>query len=159
MYCSNCGKQIVDDSNFCSYCGVKVTSLENIDESSPSDVSPSFTDRIYGIDFQIPEGFETTDGVDNKGIGMTVEYNRVYSNGGETIEISVSSAGGGFRWDLSKNRRFDDVDKTINGYKGVFSPSEDCFQYIDRKKLVIIKGASDEQLKSIMPTKKKGFFG
>lgn len=27
MYCNKCGKQIVDDSVFCSYCGVKVEHL------------------------------------------------------------------------------------------------------------------------------------
>ena len=33
MFCSKCGKQIVDDSIFCSYCGVKVE--ENKPRESP----------------------------------------------------------------------------------------------------------------------------
>lgn len=33
MYCNKCGKQIVDDSVFCSYCGVKVKQI--IQDESP----------------------------------------------------------------------------------------------------------------------------
>lgn len=33
MYCNKCGKQIVDDSIFCSYCGIKVEQV--IQEDSP----------------------------------------------------------------------------------------------------------------------------
>lgn len=28
MYCKSCGKQIVDDSRFCSYCGIELNSVE-----------------------------------------------------------------------------------------------------------------------------------
>ena len=112
IFCFNCGKEIDEHSNFCMYCGTKLISNNVMNENSLEAHSPSFVDEIYGIKFQIPVGFETIDGVDNKGIGLTTEYNRVYSNSIKTIKISVSSISSHhFNWDLNKNRRFDDVEK------------------------------------------------
>ena len=46
MYCSNCGKDINDDSKWCSYCGKKVNSNNNVNnknDNSNSKSKPLFT--------------------------------------------------------------------------------------------------------------------
>lgn len=37
MYCNKCGKQIVDDSVFCSYCGVKVEQSVQAEANTDTD--------------------------------------------------------------------------------------------------------------------------
>ena len=43
MYCNKCGKQIVDDSIFCSYCGVKV---EQIIRDFPNNLKVYISERV-----------------------------------------------------------------------------------------------------------------
>lgn len=119
-------------------------------ENTSKTLTPSFTDSIYGINFQIPEGYETFSGTDNQNKGTMVIYDRTYSNhaGGE-IRISVSTTKGNFYWDLSQNRAYDDVEVTINGHNGVLK-SSGTFSYISGDKLVTIQGASQQQLESII---------
>ena len=128
-------------------------STNNVDstaDDTEESLSPSFTDTIYGIDFKIPEGFETIDGTDNQNKGTSTTYDRSYMGpNAEMITISVSTTQGNFYWDLSQNRAYDDVDKTINGHDGVLS-SSGMFSYIDGEKLVIIQGATKSQLKEII---------
>ena len=126
------------------------TSYYNEDTESET-LSPSFTDTIYGIDFQIPEGFETFDGTDNQNKGTSTTYDRSYIGpDAGLIRISVSTAEGNFYWDLSQNRAYDDVDKTINGHEGILDVGGG-FKYVtDDGKLVMIDGASEDQLESII---------
>ena len=133
----------------------KNSSIINSSNNAPAEntsktLTPSFTDSIYGINFQIPEGYETFSGTDNQNKGTMVIYDRTYSNhaGGE-IRISVSTTKGNFYWDLSQNRAYDDVEVTINGHNGVLK-SSGTFSYISGDKLVTIQGASQQQLESII---------
>lgn len=113
-------------------------------------LSPSFTDNIYGINFQIPEGYETLGGTDNQNKGTMVVYDRNYMGpNGSSIDISVSTAKGSFYWDLTQNREYDDVEKTINGHDGVYK-SSGIFSYVVGDKLIVIRGASEQQLQSII---------
>ena len=120
------------------------------DTTVDEPLSPAFKDTIYGIDFEIPEGDETFDGTDNQNKGTMTTYDRSYlgSDGG-LIRISVSTTQGNFYWDLTQNRDYDDVDKTINGHTGVLK-SSGVFSYVDGEKLVVIEGASTSQLKDII---------
>ncbi|WP_407411193.1 hypothetical protein [Methanobrevibacter sp.] len=121
-----------------------------ISDSSSETLSPSFTDTIYGINFQIPEGYETFSGTDNKNKGTMVTYDRSYLGpDGNIIEISISTTQGSFYWDLSQNREYDDVEKTINGHDGVMK-SSGIFSYVTGDKLVVITGADEQQLESII---------
>lgn len=120
-------------------------------ENNSKTITPSFTDSIYGINFQIPEGYETFAGTDNQNKGTMVTYDRTYLNhgGGGEITISVSTTKGSFHWDLSQNRAYDDVEVTINGHSGVLK-SSGTFSYLSGDKLVTIQGASQQQLESII---------
>ena len=41
MFCSNCGKEITDDSSFCPSCGTKIVKLAEITEmSKKANISP-----------------------------------------------------------------------------------------------------------------------
>lgn len=42
MYCSKCGKQIVDDSIFCSYCGIKIEQV--VQNNSPKGMDELIID-------------------------------------------------------------------------------------------------------------------
>ena len=126
------------------------SSDDTIDESSSETLSPSFTDSIYGINFQIPEGYETFDGTDNKNMGTSTTYDRSYLGpDANIIQISVSTTIGNFYWDLSQSRSYDDVDKTINGHDGILDAGGG-FKYVTGDKLVIITGASEQQLESMI---------
>ncbi len=121
-----------------------------VSEDAPKNLSPSFTDTIYGINFKIPEGYEAFGGTDNQNKGTMTSYDRSYVGpDGNIIEISVSTTKGNFYWDLSQNRDYNDVDKTIKGHKGVLK-SSGAFSYVDGDKLVVITGADKQQLKSII---------
>jgi hypothetical protein len=39
MFCSNCGKEIVEGSNFCKNCGAKISNVASVDESQTQNVS------------------------------------------------------------------------------------------------------------------------
>lgn len=113
------------------------------------NLSPSFTDTIDGISFKIPEGYNTIDGIDNQNHYTYTVSDRYYeTTNGSMITISVSTSQGGFYWDLSQSRSYNAVDKTINGHEGVLDG--DSFKYITDGKLVMINGASEDQLESII---------
>lgn len=123
----------------------------NVGNNAPKDLSPAFKDTIYGITFKIPEGYKTIGGKDNQNKGTMVTYDRSYSGpGGNMIDISVSTTKGNFYWDLTQNREYNDVEKTINGHAGVLK-SSGTFSYVDGDKLVVITGADEQQLKTIIP--------
>ena len=125
-------------------------STDNVNEDTSKTLSPSFTDTIYGINFKIPEGYETFSGKDNQNKGTMTTYDRSYSGpDGNIIEISVSTTKGSFYWDLSQNREYNDVDKTINGHAGVLK-SSGIFSYVIDDKLVVITGADEQQLEKII---------
>lgn len=118
--------------------------------SSNQILTPSFTDNIYGINFQIPEGYKTISGTDNQNKGTMITYDRSYMGPDvNEITISVSTTKGNFYWDLTQNRDYSDVETTINGHTGVLK-SSGLFSYVDGDKLVVIQGASQDQLKSII---------
>ena len=120
------------------------------DTTVDEPLSPAFKDTIYGIDFEIPEGYETFDGTDNQNKGTMTTYDRSYMGpDANIIRISVSTTQGNFYWDLSQNREYNDVEKTINGHEGVLK-SSGVFSYVDGEKLVVIDGASTSQLKEII---------
>ncbi len=123
----------------------------NYSENTASKtLSPSFTDTIDGISFQIPEGFETFDGTDNKNKYTSTTSDRSYLGpDAALLRISVSTAQGNYYWDLSQNRAYNDVDKTINGHEGVLDAGGG-FRYITDGKLVLIDGATEDQLESII---------
>lgn len=126
------------------------TSPDAVSEDTPKTLSPSFTDTIYGINFKIPEGYEAFGGTDNQNKGTMTTYDRSYiGSDGNIIEISVSTTKGNFYWDLSQNRDYNDVDKTIKGHTGVLK-SSGTFSYVTGDKLVVITGADKQQLKSII---------
>ena len=113
------------------------------------NLSPSFTDTIDGISFKIPEGYNTIDGIDNQNHYTYTVSDRYYeTTNGSMITISVSTSQGNFYWDLSQSRSYNAVDKTINGHEGVLDG--DSFKYITDGKLVMINGASEDQLESII---------
>ncbi len=135
-----------------AYVGFSMMTAPNADvsENTSETLSPSFTDTIYGINFKIPEGYKAIGGTDNQNKGTRVTYDRDYLGpGGNSIDISVSTAKGNFYWDLSQNREYDDVEKTINGHTGVLK-SSGAFSYVSGDKLVVIIGADEQQLKSII---------
>lgn len=126
------------------------TSDDVMNEDSSETLSPSFTDTIYGINFQIPEGYETFDGTDNKNMYTSTSYDRSYMGpDANVIRISVATTQGGFYWDLNQNRAYDDVDKTINGHEGILDAGGG-FTYVTGDKLVSIDGATEDQLESII---------
>lgn len=47
MFCENCGKQIVEDSQFCEFCGAKQGAMKNV---SLSSVSASASGKAQGIE-------------------------------------------------------------------------------------------------------------
>lgn len=118
--------------------------------NAPKNLTPAFKDSIYGINFKIPEGYKTFSGKDNQNKHTMTTYDRSYlGQDGNMIEISVSTTQGNFYWDLSQNRDYDDVEKTINGHTGMLK-SSGTFSYVDGDKLVVITGANEQQLKSII---------
>ncbi len=120
------------------------------EDTASETLSPSFTDTIDGISFQIPKGFETFDGTDNRNMGTSITSDRLYMGpDAGLIRISVSTTQGNFYWDLSQNRAYDDVDKTINGHEGIMDAGGG-FRYITDGKLVLIDGATENQLESII---------
>lgn len=52
MFCGNCGKQIVDNSRFCPYCGAEVGKTENILNKPDSVYQPGGT-WSYGMGAKI----------------------------------------------------------------------------------------------------------
>lgn len=134
------------------YAGYSVMTTPNdmVSEDTQETLSPAFTDTIYGINFKIPEGYETFSGKDNQNKGTMITYDRSYmGSDGNIIEIAVSTTQGSFYWDLSQNRDYDDVDKTINGHDGIYK-SSGVFSYVTGDKLVVITGADEQQLESII---------
>ena len=65
------------------------------------------------------------------------------------ISISVSTTQGNFYWDLSQNRAYNDMDVTNNGHDGILD-SGGSFRYVTDGKLVMINGADEQQLESII---------
>ena len=130
---------------------VITNSIDNTDSNvDTSNLSPSFTDTICGINFQIPEGYETFDGTDNKNMGTSTKWDRSYIGpNASMISISVSTTQGNFYWDLSQNRAYNDMDVTINGHDGILD-SGGSFRYVTDGKLVMINGADEQQLESII---------
>lgn len=117
--------------------------------NTSEDLSPSFTDTIDGISFNIPAGYTTFAGTDNQNHYTYTTSDRYYeTTNGSMIDISVSTSRGSFYWDLSQSKSYDAIDKTINGHEGVLEG--DSFKYITNDKLVIINGASEDQLESII---------
>ena len=135
-----------------AYVGFSMMTVNDADisEDTTETLSPSFTDTVYGINFQIPEGYETFSGKDNQNKGTMITYDRSYmGSDGNIIEIAVSTTQGSFYWDLTQNRDYDDVDKTINGHSGVLK-SSGVFSYVTGDKLVVITGADEQQLENII---------
>lgn len=126
------------------------TSDGSVSDDTTETLSPAFTDTIYGINFKIPEGYEVFSGKDNQNKGTMVTYDRSYMGpDGNIIEIAISTTQGSFYWDLSQNRDYDDIEKTINGHEGVYK-SSGVFSYVTGDKLVVITGADEQQLESII---------
>ena len=52
MYCGKCGKQINDNSKFCSYCGYENCILKNVSNEKNTNpiIANKRTDRIYVIE-------------------------------------------------------------------------------------------------------------
>ena len=123
----------------------------SVEEHPPEKLTPPFNDTIYGINFQIPEGYKVSSGTDNQNKHTMTTYDRTYSSShGGTITISVSTPRlSSFYWDLSQNRDVSDKDKTINGHTGILKSSGE-FLYVDGDKLVSIRGANEQQLQSII---------
>jgi uncharacterized membrane protein YvbJ len=46
MYCKKCGKQIDDDSMFCSFCGTKVGKETNIEKKAIPEKMIKFSDTL-----------------------------------------------------------------------------------------------------------------
>ena len=134
------------------YMGYSMMTLSNnvVSEDTSKTLSPAFTDTIYGINFKIPEGYETFSGKDNQNKGTMTTYDRSYmGSDGNIIEIAVSTTKGTFYWDLSQNRDYNDVDKTINGHDGIYK-SSGVFSYVTGDKLVVITGADEQQLENMI---------
>ena len=48
MYCIKCGKKIVDDANFCLYCGNKVEQAREIEENGHSNKNLERRGKCFG---------------------------------------------------------------------------------------------------------------
>lgn len=124
----------------------------NTADTSSENLTPSFTDTIDGITFNIPEGYTSMGGTDNIKKGTYYESYRNYhskENGGLYIHVGTPNAYSQF--DLNQNRHTSYEDVSINGHEGIYSSTFEEFQYIDDGKLVIIEGVVDEkQLEEII---------
>lgn len=53
MYCFKCGEEIVEDSIYCTYCGVRLPFIEN--GNSPEECEPIFpSEPPFNFDGEIP---------------------------------------------------------------------------------------------------------
>ena len=98
MYCTNCGKEIVNDSKFCEHCGKKVDDLdivsttifENTEKKNPEKVSSP--DYIIDTPTKTPINNPETKGKSTKMIDNTKMFKRPFSFRGRIrrLEYGIS---------------------------------------------------------------------
>ena len=63
MFCTSCGKQIDNDSSFCSFCGAKVTSSATTNDSTTSNNAQTLESTNTDMPVFTPPGEEVQNNI------------------------------------------------------------------------------------------------